>query len=992
MYFNTEKTEEKIYRGGVPFYLNSRYMNEKIIYISSSDKNIEDYYYSYVSFFGNKGKKIYKFVNDSLEEREKRWKNYMIKEIMESEEKFVIFLNIESALSEFSREVNKIELKKKVEFNYSEITGFLEKNGYEKNYLVSKKGEYSRRGDILDIYPVNENEPFRIEFFGDEIENIRKFDIETQKSFEICRELTIYSADENSSIVSIMELGAEKNIEYIIENPEIAHYRLEEIVQKNRDIEEKLRERYEKIYSNSRILEILRFDSEESVKYRDYSYVREISKEMKVMIYSEEKGRYSELFEDENIEVERYPHYEGFKTAENLILTDRELKGTVIKHYEKRKEKLKYANVNQIKIDDFVIHEMYGVGIYRGIESIEGKDYLRIKYADEDSLYVPVEHIDRIERYITEPGKVPVIYNIGKKGFKTKKEKVQKDIEEFAKELIEIEAARNVKEGYSFSPDTVWQEEFEEGFPYRETPDQLKAINDVKRDMESNKAMDRVVCGDVGYGKTEVAMRAAFKCVMEGKQVAILAPTTLLVNQHYERFTERFKNFPVEIEMISRLESSKKQNEIIDNLSNGVTDVIIGTHRLIQDDIKFKEIGLVIIDEEQKFGVKAKEKLKKMRNSVDIMTMTATPIPRTLNLALLGIKDISIIDTPPENRLPVEIIFLNKSKKAVREAVLKELSRDGQVFYLYNRVAGIKYKYQELKEMLPQYVKITYIHGQMEAKEIKERIDRFENGEYDILLTTTIIENGIDIENANSIIIENYDAMGLSQIYQLKGRVGRGNRKGYCYLMNAEEKTLTNKGKLKKESLSESMNLGAGFQISLEDLRIRGAGEILGDKQHGIIDSFGYDFYMKMLEKEIKRQKGSFEEKSEEILLDIDIKGFIPVTYIEESEKLKIYKRAVNIKEIAELENLKKELDDRFGKMPVETEKLFSYFKIKLLSDKKGVKSIKKINGEYFIKFFEDKVEINRVSMLISEGKAKYIQTEKAIAVKQNLENFLTEL
>ena len=978
-----------IYRGEVPFYLEKNFLNKNVIYLSFSDKNIEDYYYSYKNFF-YENKNIYKFLNDNFEEKEKKWKNYVIKEIIDNQENIIIFMNIERALSDFSISMEKYLIKKNNEYKFSEIIEFLERAGYEKNYLVTKKGEYSKRGDILDVYPVNEEEPFRIEFFGELVESIKKFDIETQKSVINSNEIIIYSSLEKIEKSSILDILSRKNISFIIENSEITDYKIEEMFNKDINNKEIILERYNKIKEIANCIEIIRFDSEEVLKYRNYEEVKKLSKNNKIIIYSDEKLRYDEIFDNqENIIIEKKAHYEGYKEKNKIVLTDRELKGTVIKHYEKRKEKLKYSNINQIKRDDYVIHEMYGVGIFQGLESINEKDYFKIKYADENSLYVPIEHINRIERYVLEPGKIPIIYNLGKKGFRIKKEKIQKDIEEFARELIAIQAARDVNIGYKFSSDTVWQEEFEEGFPYKETPDQLKAINDVKRDMESFRAMDRVICGDVGYGKTEVAIRAAFKCVMDEKQVAFIAPTTVLVNQHFERFIERFKNFPITLGMISRIENEKSQKEILKRLKEGSIDIIIGTHRLLQKDIEFKDLGLVIIDEEQKFGVKAKEKLKKIRNSVDVMSMTATPIPRTLNLALLGIKDISIIDTPPENRLPVEIFFINKDKKSVREAVLKELSRDGQLFYVYNRVSGIKYKYQELKEILPQYVKITYIHGQMEPKIIKERINQFEKGEYDILLTTTIIENGIDIENANSIIIENYDNLGLSQIYQLKGRVGRGNRKGYCYLLNAEEKRLTFKGKLKKESIAETMELGAGFQISLEDLRIRGAGEILGEKQHGIIDSFGYDFYMKMLEEEIKKQKGIENLKSEEILLDIKINGCIPREYIEEGEKLLIYKRLVEITEIKQLDELKKEIRDRFGELPKETEKLFEYFYIKISASLKNIKSIKEIDKKYYIKFFEDKVEIDRVSMIISEGKARYLQSEQELLVDSDLKEFI---
>ena len=516
------------------------------------------------------------------------------------------------------------------------------------------------------------------------------------------------------------------------------------------------------------------------------------------------------------------------------------------------------------------------------------------------------------------------------------------------------------------------------------------AIEDVKRDMESPRVMDRVVCGDVGFGKTEVAIRAAFKAAIEGKQVVVMVPTTVLAQQHYERFTERMKNYPITIELLSRLSSLKEQKTTLDNILSGAVDIVIGTHRILSEDVKFKDLGLVIIDEEQKFGVKAKEHLKRLRNKIDMLTLTATPIPRTLNLALLGIRDLSVIDTPPEGRKPIETIFLEGTDKNIRDAIMREIAREGQVFYIFNSVKGIEKKVYELKGILPEYLKIGFVHGKMLPKEIKERIKEFENGEIDVLLATTIIENGIDIENANTMIIDRADKLGLSQIYQLRGRVGRGNRQSYCYLLTKEYQSKKAKDREDSIKMLEETG-GGGLQLSMEDMRIRGAGEILGEKQHGALETFGYTLYMKMLQEEIEKIKGEFEEDLEDIEIKVNYPAFIPESYIKKSEKIKIYRRVADIKRESELQEIKDELIDRFGKMPIEAQGFFKYIALKFRARKLGVKRAIEIKGknESDIKFHNDKMNFEKLLDLIQKEIIRYQKKEDIIEYDGTIEEFL---
>lgn len=976
------------YRGKIPFLLKE--LKGNILYLCSSNKNIEDYYNVLEDIYGGK---LLKLESSQIKEELEK-DNYDLLEILKSGDKFIILTSLDAVLRNYFLEGKRfcIEIGKNIDAKTLEEE--LERNGYTRNYMVEDRNQFSIRGDIFDIFPKNSEYPVRIEFsFGDEIERVTYFDIETQKSIEKKSSIDMYINSNNEERKTLFSLlGKLDNIHIFMENRELLEYKLGEILKDVGEAEVELRERFQELVNVAEQVEITKFEYDELHSFEDVEYIKKLGTDprLKIKIVSEEEKRYREIFQGENFEFERYPLFEGYRDGDTLVLTDRELKGVRVKRERRDRGFQRYKNVSEIQEGDYIIHENYGVGIYLGVEIIDGHDYLKIKYADEDKLFVPIEGIGKIGKYISYSGEIPEIYKLGRKGFRKKREKITEELIQFAKEIVEIQAKRELEAGYIFAPDTLWQEEFEEGFPYRETTSQLKAIEDVKRDMESPRVMDRVVCGDVGFGKTEVAIRAAFKAAIEGKQVVVMVPTTVLAQQHYERFTERMKNYPITIELLSRLSSLKEQKTTLDNILSGAVDIVIGTHRILSEDVKFKDLGLVIIDEEQKFGVKAKEHLKRLRNKIDMLTLTATPIPRTLNLALLGIRDLSVIDTPPEGRKPIETIFLEGIDKNIRDAIMREIAREGQVFYIFNSVKGIEKKVYELKGILPEYLKIGFVHGKMLPKEIKERIKEFENGEIDVLLATTIIENGIDIENANTMIIDRADKLGLSQIYQLRGRVGRGNRQSYCYLLTKEYQSKKAKDREDSIKMLEETG-GGGLQLSMEDMRIRGAGEILGEKQHGALETFGYTLYMKMLQEEIEKIKGEFEEDLEDIEIKVNYPAFIPESYIEKSEKIKIYRRVADIKRESELQEIKDELIDRFGKMPIEAQGFFKYIALKFRARKLGVKRAIEIKGknESDIKFHNDKMNFEKLLDLIQKEIIRYQKKEDIIEYDGTIEEFL---
>ena len=972
---------EKKFRGEIPFWLKNK--KNSIVYVCSSNRNIDDYFFVLKDFYKGRILRIKK----ENENGELKKYNYDLLELLKSDEKFIILISLEYFLEDYYSKANSIFIEKGKEVDTKALEEKLIEAEFEKTYMLTQRKEYSIRGDILDIFNINQENPVRIEFFGNEVDRITYFDLDSQLSIEKLNSIELYidNNKDKKDFFSLMYTNKNK-VEYYYENNDILQAKVKRLISENSDRENDIINKITELSKIGKQTEIQKFTEEELKQFEVIDRIKKLSENTNIVIYSEEATRYKEIFKGYDIKFEKYPLFEGYRTEDKLILTDREIKGIRVKRERVEKKALRYKTVDEIAEQDYVIHENFGVGIFLGLENIDGQDYLKIKYADEDKLYVPLDGINKIEKYINISDVIPEIYKLGRKGFRRKKARLSEDIEIFAKEIIKIQAKRNLANGFKFSKDTVMQEEFEEAFPFTETPGQLKAIEDVKRDMESGKVMDRLVCGDVGYGKTEVAIRAAFKAIMDEKQVVLLVPTTVLAEQHYERFSERFKNYPINIEILSRVQTKKEQEESLKKIENGSADLIIGTHRLLSDDIKYNDIGLLIIDEEQKFGVKAKEKLKKLKGDIDILTLTATPIPRTLNLSLLGIRDLSIIDTSPEGRQKIQTEYIDNNKDLIRNIILTEVSREGQVFYIFNSVKRIEMKSKELRELLPEYIKVDYIHGQMLARDIKRAIHNFENGNTDVLIATTIIENGIDIENANTMIIEGVEKLGLSQVYQLRGRIGRSNKKSYCYMLMNENKTKN--AQKREESIKEFDNL-TGIDLSMEDSKIRGVGEILGEKQHGAVETFGYNLYMKMLNEEILKLKGENEEELEDVNIELNFPRFLPDNYIEKNEKIKIYKRALALKTFEELEDLHKELEDRFGRLKSEAKGFFEFLKIRIRARELGIVSIKEDKEKrILINFNEEKINVDKIIYLLANKKISYLKFTQTIGFEGDIFEF----
>lgn len=927
----------------------------------------------------------------------------------------------------------------------------LSRLGYEREIQVEAPGQFAVRGGIVDIFALTEDAPWRIEFWDDEIDSIRSFDVESQRSMENLEEITIYPAaepipDEKEETVSFLDYFAPGKSLIFLDEPT-------RILEKGRSVEkefeesmanraakgEALPEEARLLYSSEEItvrlnrrncvalslLEQKAPEWEQTGRYQidarsinpynssfptlvkdlkrwkkeKYSIIlmcasgtrakrlaADLQDEELNSFYSEDPERVVQPSEIMVVHGSVHRGYE-YPMLRFAVLSETDIFGREKKKRKKQKtyEGQKIQSFSDIKPGDYVVHENHGLGIYRGIEKVEVdkvmKDYIKIEYAKGGNLYILATQLEMIQKYAGSDAKKPKLNRLGGSEWTRTKSKVRGAVQEVARDLVLLYAARQEKQGFVYGPDTVWQTEFEELFPFEETEDQQLAIEATKRDMESTKIMDRLICGDVGYGKTEIAIRAAFKAVQENKQVVYLVPTTILAQQHYNTFIQRMKDFPVRIDLLSRFRTPGEIKKSIADLKKGLVDIVIGTHRVLSADVEFKDLGLLIIDEEQRFGVAHKEKIKKLKENVDVLTLTATPIPRTLHMSLIGIRDMSVLEEAPQDRLPIQTYVMEYDSEMVRAAISRELSRGGQVYYVYNRVNNIAEVAAQVAELVPEAT-VAFAHGQMKEHELERIMFDFINGEIDVLVSTTIIETGLDISNANTMIIHDADNLGLSQLYQLRGRVGRSNRTSYAFLMYKRDKMLKEVAEKRLGAIREFTELGSGFKIAMRDLEIRGAGNLLGEQQHGHMEAVGYDLYCKMLNEAVKREKGlSWEEDEFQTLVDMDIDAYIPTTYIRsESQKLDIYKRIAGIETFEESEDMQDELLDRFGDLPKAVQNLLAVACLKIRAHNVYVKEIVEKPDEIRLALYE-KAKLNPAAfpefLARFNGRMKFIKGGK---------------
>ena len=898
--------------------------------------------------------------------------------------------------------------------------------GYERVGQVEMPGQFSVRGGIIDIYSLTEENPWRIELWGDEIDSIRSFDAESQRSLENLDEITIYPAVEKigeKDMVSFLEyFSREKSILFLDEPNHLVEKGMaveEEYLQSRKHREEKgeqklpdnwlcrfdtlqkalnqyncaafcalepkrgkwkITEKFDitvktvNSYNSSfelLVKDLLQYKKQgfqiallSGSRTRAERLAKDLQEEGLNAFYSTD---YDRLIQPGEIMVAYGHAKKGFEypLVKFALMTETDIFG----QEQKKKKKKKNYNGQRIQdfaelsIGDFVVHEKHGLGIYRGIEKVEVdkivKDYIKIEYRGGSNLYILATQLDALQKYSgADTAKAPKLNKLGGQEWNKTKSRVRGAVKNIAKELVELYAVRQEKEGYVCGPDTVWQREFEEMFPYEETEDQLNAIEDTKRDMESTKIMDRLVCGDVGYGKTEVALRAAFKAVQESRQVVYLVPTTILAQQHYNTFVQRMKEFPVKVELLCRFRTPAQQKKAIEGLKKGQVDIVVGTHRVLSKDIEFKNLGLLIIDEEQRFGVAHKEKIKQLKKDVDVLTLTATPIPRTLHMSLIGIRDMSVLEEPPMDRIPIQTYVMEYDEETVREAINRELRRGGQVYYVYNRVTDIAEVALRISKLVPD-ARVDFAHGQMSERELEQVMYGFINGEIDVLVSTTIIETGLDISNVNTMIIHDSDRYGLSQLYQLRGRIGRSNRTSYAFLMYRPNMVLRETAEKRLAAIREYTDLGSGFKIAMRDLELRGAGNLLGAQQHGHMNAVGYDLYCKMLSEAVKEAKGIHTMEDFETSVDLNIDAFIPDTYISnEFQKLDIYKRIAGIENQSDYDDMLEELLDRFGEPTKAVLNLLAIAKMKAIAHQAYVTEMKQIGKEIKITLYE-KAKIN---------------------------------
>ncbi|MDX9752869.1 MAG: transcription-repair coupling factor [bacterium] len=916
-----------------------------------------------------------------------------------------------------------LHLKKGQEIRRESVAEWLVAQGYEFRDLVAQRGDFSTRGDIIDIYSYSYPDPVRIELWGDEVESIRLFQVSTQRSSETLDEAVFYPGNEDEVLRQALEAGEalcslpdlfgaetpvavsgfEETEQHGLEFEALVDKRFTEYQQRPEDEAEvdlgqedfhkhqavlleppqTLYYKYEEwrntLHARQRLF-LMDFALEpgpdvvdlgcatvelfgEDAKERIATLLRECEAGRRVVIVCDNTGQQSRLNEILHARREelaipataKIPQtlvgsmHRGFtiETRNLMVCTDREIFGRYRRFRTPPRDGIAVplSDLLELKPGDHVVHIDHGIGRFVKLTKIEheGKqgEYLVLEYAEGGMLYVPIEQIDRIGRYVGGENAMPALSKLGTKNWERTKARAKQAIEDMAEELLDLYATRSTAKGYAFNKDNTWQHEFEASFMYEETADQYRAIEEVKRDMESDEPMDRLICGDVGFGKTEIAIRACFKAVMDGKQVAVLVPTTILCQQHFTNLSERMADYPVRVEMLSRFQTAGEQKDIVEAIANGDVDIAVGTHRMLSRDVRFADLGLVIIDEEQRFGVKHKERLRQLKKLVDTLTLTATPIPRTLYMSISGIRNMSLVSTPPKNRLPIETYIMEWSEEVIENAVLRELSRDGQVYFVHNRVETIYQMAHRLQELVPQ-ARLCVAHGQMSEHELEKIMLAFIRHEYDMLVATTIIENGIDIPNVNTIIINKADTFGLSQLYQLRGRVGRDRHRAYCYLLVPSKTGLTSLARRRLLALQEHNQLGSGFHLAMRDMELRGIGNILGREQHGYIAAIGFDLYTKLLSDTILMQKNRKGIPIEwETVLEMSPKGTIPPTYIESSkQRMALHQRIVKIKTPEAIDELKAELEDIYGKIPPETERLMQGLRLRVRAYQAGMDTV----------------------------------------------------
>ena len=915
---------------------------------------------------------------------------------------------------------NRIKIHAEEALDFQKLQENLSILGYERENQVESPGQFAVRGGILDVFPLTEENPVRIELWGDEVDSIRSFDVESQRSTENLQEIEIYPATENwkqmetesflayfpvketilflDEPVRLQESAeiVEKEYFHSLESREEAGIEADEIpiqVEQTDHTIGKMNKYYGIAFTmleskcgmfkvrsvyNLQVKTVNPYNSSFELLTRDLKKLKRTG--YRVILVSGSRTRAKRLAEDlrdydlssfYSEEMERQVNPGEIMVTCGYISEGYEypmLKFTVIsesdifgKKKKKKKRKTyegkKIQEFAELKPGDYVVHENHGLGIYQGIEKVEvdtvTRDYMKISYADGGILYIPATQMDLIQKYAGADAKPPKLNKLGTPQWRKTKGQVKKAVQLIAKDLVKLYATRQQTEGYVYGPDTVWQREFEEMFPFEETEDQLRAIEDTKKDMESTKIMDRLICGDVGYGKTEIAIRAAFKAVQEGKQVVYLVPTTILAQQHYNTFIQRFKDFPVRVDLMSRFRTQAQQKKTVEDLKKGLVDIVIGTHRVLSKDVGYKDLGLLIIDEEQRFGVTHKEKIKKLRENIDVLTLTATPIPRTLHMSLIGIRDMSVLEEAPMDRMPIQTYVMEYNDEMVREAIERELARGGQVYYVYNRVENIADLALRVQKLVPD-ARVSYAHGQMNEHQLEDIMYDFINGDIDVLVSTTIIETGLDIANANTMIIQDADRFGLSQLYQLRGRVGRSNRMAYAFLLYQRDKMLKEVAEKRLAAIREFTDLGSGFKIAMRDLEIRGAGNLLGESQSGHMAAVGYDLYCKMLNEAVSQLKGKKEEEDYATTIDLDIDAFIPESYIKnEYQKLDIYKRIATIETEEEMDDMTEELIDRFGDLPKKVQQLLHIAALKSLAHSAYITAIEQKGKDYKFILYE---------------------------------------